>query len=203
MGLIKLFNVIAQKKLVPNRQLQKNAFVIAPFVEKDTLTIEYQALAGVGAPWEVIPTASYSPLVGIFKSDGTQLAYQNAFTIDAVRDLYVGTLSLSDTAFSTAVSSATPDSPVTAYLQISILDSSGNRITGVEPTEVSLYKSLITSASVTVPPGDEAATKAWTTNQFVNREDTSGVRTVKSRSGLKTFLHYVDDVGQPHYEELT
>lgn len=202
MGLLKLFNVIAQQKLVPNASLQRSAFKLPGFVSGDVLTIEYQALAGVGADWEIISTATYSPLIGIFKADGTQLAYQNAFTIDAVRDLYVGTLSLSDAAFTSAVSAATPSSPYKAYLQISVLDSSGNRITGLEPTEIDCYKTLLTSANVTIPPGDVAATQAWVTNQFVNREDVSGIRTVKSRSGAKTFLHWVDDDGQPHYEEI-
>lgn len=208
MAVLKLFNVVAQQKLVPNAQLKRNSFELPSFTSGDKWTIEYQALAGIGAPYEVLDVATYTLEIGIYASDGTtQLAYQNTFTADGQTNTYVGQLNCTDAAFINAVSGLTAGGePLTAYLQIKFVDSTGRPHTGIPVnTPVYLYKTLIpVTGGTTTPPSETPTSEERVRAMAVMMEDTTGTpRIEKSITGLTSWRVYRNDNGAEVVEKIT
>lgn len=202
---LRLFHVVAANRLVcaATGTLATQPFALPDFVSGGTIHIEYQALVGNGAPYEIQPVSTYSgPEIGIFSSAAVQLAFQNSFTADGVNNIYSGDLSTNDANFTTAVSALTPASdPVVGYFTIRTTDSDGRPV-NLPPQEVNLWKALITPGAVTTPPGDVTATQAWALNTFVPKDGDGVPQIIRSRDSLLPFVFYLDDLGQPHYEPL-
>ena len=209
MGLpLKLFHAIAPNKLVfgPNSAA---VFNLPDFVSGGTIAVEYQALLGQGAPYEIVPVAGYSgPQIGIYSLAGVQLAFQNTFTADGTRDVYTAMLGLNDAAMTAAVAALTADgldasgNPLFGFFTIAALDSSGNTI-HLPPQPVRLWKGLITPGATTVAPPDVAATQAWAVNTFLAKNGDGTPRIEKSRSGATTWLVWRDDDGIEQKQNIT
>ena len=207
MGVLKLFNVVAAQKLVPNNTLKRSSFTLPAFTSGDKWTIEYQALAGIGAPYEVIEVSTYTLEIGIYAADGsTQLAYQNSFTADGTTNTYTGQLNCSDAAFISAVSALTPDDPpVVAYLDIKFVDSSGRKHSGLPiGTEVNLYKTLIpVSGGITTSPSETPTSEERVRLMAVMRDDDGTPLIKKSLDGTKTFRLWLNNDGDWEKQDIT
>lgn len=180
MGLLRLFNVQNAKRLLLSRTSTQD-LALPDFTSGDLWPIEYQALVGnsvdSSSGWEVLPPASYTLRAGIYSSAGVQLAFQNTFSANNTDQIYTGTLSCNDAAFTNAVSALTPASdPIPGFFIINCTDSSGNPVETYR-AQVNLFKGLIAPGSTTVAPEDIAASQAWSLNTFVKLEqvDLNGV----------------------------
>jgi hypothetical protein len=176
MGLLRLFNVQGSKRLLLSRTSSQD-FVLPDFTSGDLWTVEYQGLLGNGVVdatgWQVSPPSDYSLRIGIYASDGTQLAFQNTFSADNTNKIYTGTLSCNDAAFTSAVSALTPATdPISGWFVINCTDSSGNPVETYR-AQVSLFKGLIAPGSATVAPGQVAATQDWVSSTFLRIAQTA------------------------------
>lgn len=177
-------------------------FDFPPIVSGGTLYIVYQALLGVGAPYEVVDLASYASLkVGLYKDDGTQLAFQNSFTQNAPDNTLVGELFLNGTDLIAAVAALTPDGSLTVYFTVEVMDGSGRSI-HLPPVPVSLSKNLITATATADPADDTVATQEWVRNAFIPREGDGTPAIVKSKSGNTTWLVWIDDDGVQQKQQI-
>ncbi len=191
---IKFFHVVATNRLVQSATSLLN-FALPDLVSGSRLSIEYAALDGNGPPYDQFLVAEYSgPQIGIFSAAGVQLAYQNAFTADSARNVYVGELSLNDAALTAAVAALTPAASLLAYFTINVIDPNGLPVQ-LPPTPINLWKALIVPGAVTVAPTDTAATQEWALNTFLKNDRDGTPWKVKSLDGTKTFLRWLDNDG--------
>jgi hypothetical protein len=203
MGLLKLFNRPAQKELL-NAATIATAFQFPPITSGNDITIEYQALMGNRLPYEVIAPGAYSLEIGIFKADGTQLAFQNTWTADGARQIYTGSLSTSDAAMTTAVSGATPTAPYEGgYLEIVYIDASGKRHNAIKPTALKIYKNLLPAGAVTVPPGSTAMTVEHGENTFTKKIVPLNEIFAFTSSAGYIWRFSIDDNGKPDITRLS
>jgi hypothetical protein len=201
MGLLKLYCVVAQQKLVQSPTSTMLAANFS-FVSADAVTIEFTALEFAGQPripWTVISTGLYTPKLGLFSSAGTQLAFQNVWTPGA-NNVYTAVLNCNTAAMTAAVSSLNPGSSLTGYLEIKVTDSSSQDTTAIPGTPVSIYKTLITAAAEVEQPGDPSAKVAWVSNTFLKMDAPANeVRIRRTPSGA-IFYERFDEDGQVHFE---
>lgn len=163
MGLLKLYNVAQDKKLVVAANQTEELQTLSFLSSGDQQTIEFTLLEhGDGDiylnPWSKISVGSYTLAIGLFiTADETQLAYQNDWDSDAVNNKYTGVLALDTEAITTALTSV--DS-VACTLEIQVTDTAGCTVTTLKKA-VTLKKELITAGTLTVPPSETAATQNW------------------------------------------
>lgn len=198
---LQIFHVTDSNVLVAG-QNSVAQFDFPPIVSGGILYIVYQALLGRGAPYEVVELASYASLkMGIYKSDGTQLAFQNSFTQNALDNTLIGELSLNGSDLLNAVATLTPDTSLTVYFTIEVTDGSGRPI-HLPPVPVSLSKNLITSTATADPSVDTVATQEWARNAFIPREGDGTPQIVKSRDGSTTWLIWRDNDGVEQKQQI-
>lgn len=163
MGLLKLFNVAQDRNLVVAANQTEELQTLSFLASGDQQTIEFTLLErGDGdiylTPWTKIDVGSYTLAIGLFlTSDGTQLAYQNSWTSDAVNNKYTGALALDTAAITTALTSV---DEVACVLEIQTTDTAGCTVTTLKKA-ITLKKELITAGTLTVPPSETAATQNW------------------------------------------
>jgi hypothetical protein len=196
--MLRLFNTVTDRQLVVSAT-SRTRFDFPSLTGGDLLAVEYQALAG-NAPsrtgWEILPVSGYSLQIAIYKADGTtQLAYQNTWAAGGLDDIYRGTLALNDAAMTTALASSTPDNPLEAYVQIRRTLTNGDIVTALNPTPILIYKPLISNATASVPPTEQAATMAGVHNLYRPRAGDGTPYTELSPSGYR-FAWYIDDDGK-------
>lgn len=205
---IKLYHAIAPNKLVSGPRAA-TAFVLPDLVSGSVLSVEYQALLGnVGTFYEIMEVAAYAgPQIILQAGDGTQLAYQNVFTPDGSQNIYTGSLSLQDAAFTNAVSTLLPTgvnssgAQIFGYISIKTTDTLGNPVV-LPSTPVRLWKNPFTAPTPTVPPGEVAATQPWAQNSFINRNGDGTPWIVKSLDKTTTWLRWYDNDGIEQKKQL-
>lgn len=205
MGLLKLFIVPAQNKLVTGRS-SKMAASLPAFVQGDQLTLELLFLeldsSGLAsAPWKVISAAGLTPKIGLFKADGTQLAYQNTFTPDVTTNILSGTLNLDTAEVTTALTAVAVGSSLTCYVEIKMTVGT-DTLTALQATAVELYKTLITAATTSVQPPDVGASQSWALNTFVRADGLPGAPQIIQSAGGKKVQFYIDENWQPHWDPV-
>ncbi len=115
-------------------------------------------------PFSIIDPAEFSLKIGLYKvSDSSQLAFQNAFADDVPNGRKTGKLALDTAAINTALAAV---ATLAVRLEIQMENLSAEALT-VFSRETTLYKDFITTASITVPPGETAATTQYVNESFI------------------------------------
>ena len=148
------------------------------------------------APWEIVPSGSYSLKIGLFAAVArTQLAFQNTFSdVDGIKK--TGTLSLQDGILTTTLSTLPS---LRCVFEIRIEDATGPDYPYRNKT-VSLINPFITTGTLTIPPSEVAATQSWAKALFVPRDGTNVAVPcdqiiLKSRPSGLTKILWIDDDG--------
>lgn len=200
--------VNVDKKILVNSAGNGSQYVLPDFQQGDNVPLVVQMLyadpdGSINTALLVTSPATYSVKIGLYASDGTQLAFQNSFTVSAADGTQTGYLDLSTAAITTALTSVSQIT--TCILEIEITDSAGNTSTVYQSRTVTLNKSYITGATTGVAPSETAASQSWSLATFVTKADASGdydVKIWKTPAGNR-YRMFVDDDGQIHTDPIT
>ncbi len=149
------------------------------------------------APWALVAPGSYSLQIGLFiASDRTQLASQNTFVDDTGASKKTGTLALDTAAIYSAIYTATQ---LRCVFEVRIVDAAGASYP-YRNKNVLLIKPFLTTATLTVPPGETALTTSTGVALFVPKDGSNAATPcdqiiLKSRPSGLTKVLWIDDDG--------
>jgi anti-sigma28 factor (negative regulator of flagellin synthesis) len=140
--------------------------------------------------------------IGLFNATTrTQLAYQNTFDDDTGASKKTGTLALNTAAINTALTNA---DQLRCVFEVRTEDGTGPDYP-YRNKSVQLIRAYITSGTLTVPPGETAATESWSKALFVPKDGSNSATPcdqiiIKSRPSGLTKVLWWDDDGVAHVE---
>jgi len=203
---LRLYNVVDSKKLV-SHATSRDEFFLPDFYRGESPSVEYTLMTRNESgdskiPWILVAPGAYSLKVGLFRtSNDVELAFQDTFTDVSPTSSKVGTLVYDSAAVTNALGGSVK---VDCTFECQVTDSGGNIIKAYQ-RPVTLRKTYITSATLTIPPVEIGATQAWVKSIAIPKDGSDpanpcdGFIMLSRPSGIP-ILVYFDDSGQIHHE---
>lgn len=197
MATLKLYNDITARGLVSGIT-NSVPFSLPYLYQGDIIPIQFSALIHtqtwpISNPFEVFDTDRYTLKLGLYKSDGTELAAQNTWTASADKQSYSAQLALNTAAITTAMGTGTSITAVRFEAELS--ESDGSITTGFQ-IEVTIARSYITNATVAPPAGEVAAVQSWVNGLFIPQAIPNGFRLrIPNEAGTYATEIYTDTDG--------
>lgn len=184
-------------------------YLLSDFFQGESPSVQYTRLernpGSYKIPWSLINPGDYQLKMGLFlTSDGTRLAFQDAFTDDAPSSSKLGLLTYDSDAIADALGDLTR---IDCTFEIQLTDAGGQKIKGYQRA-ATLRKEFLTDATLSVPLEEVAASQAWTRAICFPKDGTDPANPcdgflIKSRPSGNPFLITWDDEGTPRATPIT